>query len=113
MKKLTNYLILSAASLIMISCSKNDNNPVANNISLHFNNTFKNNTIVLGGAASTDATVNTSEKDQVHHLSELKYVVSNIRLVKTDGTEIPYNVNDLDKGLLWLTKASKRVWIMY
>lgn len=98
MKKLTNYLILSAASLIMISCSKNDNNPVANNISLHFNNTFKNNTIVLGGAASTDATVNTSEKDQAHHLSELKYVVSNIRLVKTDGTEIPYNVNDLDKG---------------
>ncbi|WP_104385344.1 MbnP family protein [Sphingobacterium sp. HMA12] len=104
MKKLTNYLILSAVSLTMISCSKNDNNSVANNISLHFNNTFKNNTIVLGGV-SNDATVNTSEMGQVHHLSELKYVVSNIRLVKADGTEIPYNVNDLDKGATVVNQA--------
>lgn len=105
MKKITNYLILSAVSFFMISCSKSDDKPVANNISLHFNNTFKNNSIVLGGATSTDATVNTSAEDQVHHLSELKYVVSNIRLVKVDGTEIPYNVNDLDKGATVVNQA--------
>ncbi|RKO71346.1 hypothetical protein D7322_11310 [Sphingobacterium puteale] len=105
MKKLMNYLILSAVSFVMISCSKNDNNPVANNVSLHFNNTFKDKTIVLGGATSTDASVNTSEKDQVHRLSELKYVISNIRLVKADGTEIPYNVNDLDKGATVVNQA--------
>jgi hypothetical protein len=105
MKKITNSLILAAVSFIMTSCSKSDDKFVANNISLHFNNTFKNETIVLGGAASMDATVNISEKDQAHHLSELKYVVSNIRLVKVDGTEIPYNVNDLDKGATVINQA--------
>lgn len=105
MKKITNALILAVVSFIIISCSKSDHQSVANNISLHFNNTFKNNTIVLGGAASMDATINISEKDQAHHLSELKYVVSNVRLVKVDGTEIPYNVNDLDKGATVINQA--------
>src|SRR5690606_40475439 len=68
------------------------------NITLHFNNTFKNNTIILGDATSPTATKNTSTEDQIHHFSELKYVISNIRLLKIDGTEIPYNINDLDKG---------------
>src|SRR5690606_6573871 len=35
----------------------------------------------------------------------LKYVISNIRLVKDDGTEIPYYVNDLDKGALVVDQA--------
>lgn len=105
MKKTTNYLILVAVSCVMIACSKNEHSPVANNISLHFNNTFKNNTIVLGGANSVDATSNISDSAQVHHLSELKYVVSNIRLVKADGTEVPYNVNDLDKGATVVNQA--------
>jgi len=84
--------------LVLASCSKDDDNPVANNITLHFNNTFKNTTIVLGDAASSAATANTSVAGQAHHLSELKYVISNIRLIKADGNEIPYNINDLDKG---------------
>lgn len=98
MKLLKNYLLLATFSLALVSCSKNDDNPVANNITLHFNNTFKNTTIVLGNASSTTATTNTSAERQVHRFSELKYVVSNIRLVKSAGGEIPYNVNDLDKG---------------
>lgn len=105
MKNITNYLILATVSFVMISCSKSDDKSVANNINLHFNNTFKNNSIVLGGVSSTDATVNTSEKEQAHHLSELKYVVSNIRLVRADGTEIPYYVNDLDKGATVINQA--------
>ncbi|GAA4778165.1 hypothetical protein GCM10023231_00810 [Olivibacter ginsenosidimutans] len=98
MKKLTNYLLLSAFSVALMSCSKSDDNPVANDITLHFNNTFKNTTIILGDATSSKATVNTSAEGQVHHFSELKYVISNIRLIKADGSEFPYNVNDLDKG---------------
>ncbi|WP_134088027.1 MbnP family protein [Olivibacter sp. XZL3] len=98
MKTQKSYLLFLVCSLALMSCSKNDDNPVANNITLHFNNTFKNTTIVLGDASSSTATVNTSAEGQVHHFSELKYVISNIRLIKADGSEIPYNINDLDQG---------------
>jgi hypothetical protein len=97
MQKLKKYLLLSVAALAFASCS-NDDEPVANNVTLEFNNTFKNTPIVLGNASAAAATVNTSAAGQLHHFSELKYVISNIRLIKEDGTEIPYNVNDLDKG---------------
>ncbi|HEU0125451.1 MbnP family protein [Flavobacterium sp.] len=98
MQNLKKYLLLSLASLAFISCSSDDDNPAANNLTLEFNNTFKSTTIVLGNAASTTATTNTSASGQVHHFSELKYVISNIRLIKDNGDEVPYNVNDLDKG---------------
>ena len=105
MKTLKNYLLLSVFTLAFISCSNNDDNPVANNITLHFNNTFKDKTIVLGDATSSTATKNTSAEGQVHHFSELKYVISNIRLIKADGAEFPYNVNDLDKGATVVNQA--------
>ncbi len=98
MNNLKKYLLVSVALSVLISCSKDDKDPVANNITLHFNNTFKSNTILLGDGASTTATSNASAEGQVHHFSELKYVISNIRLVKADGAEVPYNINDLDKG---------------
>ena len=105
MKNLEKYLLVSLILSVLISCSKDDKDPVANNITLHFNNTFKRNTIVLGDAASTTATTNTSAEGQVHHFSELKYVISNIRVIKADGTEIPYNINDLDKGATVVNQA--------
>ncbi|WP_299779187.1 MbnP family protein [uncultured Formosa sp.] len=97
MKNLKNYLLIAIIPLAIMSCS-DDDIPVANNVILEFNNTFEGTTIVLGDETDTDATVNTSDAGQVHHFSELKYVISNIRLIKEDGTEIPYNVNDLDNG---------------
>lgn len=114
MKNLKKYLLLSAVSLAFVSCSSDDNAPVANNVVLSFKNTFGDDEIVLGGASSTSATVNTSGAGQVHHFSELKYVVSNIRLVKADGTEIPYNVNDLDKGAMVIdqSKASSLNYVL-
>ena len=105
MKKLKNYLLLPACSLAFFISCNNDDNPVANNITLHFNNTFKEKTIQLGDATSSTATVNTSAEGQVHHFSELKYVISNIRLIKADGAEFPYNVNDLDKGATVINQA--------
>src|SRR5690606_6994865 len=105
MKNLKNYLFISAFSLALISCSKSDDIPVANNVTLHFDNTFKNTTIVLGDATSSNATTNTSAKGQVHHFSELKYVISNIRLIKADGSEFPYNVNNLDQGATVINHA--------
>lgn len=106
MKTLINYLFLSIISLALLSCGKDE--PVANNVTLHFNNTFKNTTIVLGDANSSTATVNTSAEGQVHRFAELKYVISNIRLVKADGTEFPYNINDLDKGATVVNQAKSQ-----
>ncbi|WP_225035627.1 MbnP family protein [Winogradskyella sp. SM1960] len=98
MKNLKNYILSAAVLVAFMSCSKDDDNPVANNVTLEFNNTFGDTPIVLGDATSSTATKNTSEAGQIHHFEEVKYVISNIRLIKADGTEIPYNVNDLDNG---------------
>ncbi|MFV0530677.1 MAG: MbnP family protein [Flavobacteriales bacterium] len=98
MKTFKKYLLLTAISIAFVSCSSDDNDPVSNHVTLAFDNTFKNTTIILGDASSATATVNTSTENQVHRFSELKYVISNIRLIKADGTEFPYNVNDLDNG---------------
>lgn len=97
MKDLKIYFLLIIALTAFISC-ENDDASVAGNITLEFDNTFKNTSIVLGDASSAFATQNTSVSGQLHYFSELKYVISNIRLIKEDGTEIPYNINDLDKG---------------
>jgi len=99
------YSLGFVALVALAACSKDDNNPVANDITLHFNNTFKNTPIVLGDAASPTATINTSAEGQVHHFSELKYVISNIRLVKADGNEVPYHISDLDKGAIVVNHA--------
>ncbi|SMG16290.1 MbnP family protein [Sphingobacterium psychroaquaticum] len=104
MKTTLNFLFLSLVSVGLLSCSKNDT-PVANNVTLHFNNTFKNTTIVLGDASSATATQNTSAEGQIHHFSELKYVISNIRLVKAAGGEVPYHINDLDHGARVINQA--------
>ncbi len=107
MKNLKKYVMLAAISLAFVSCSKDDDtNPVANEVRLEFNNTFGDTEIVLGGATSSTGTTNTSDAGQIHRFSELKYVISNIRLVKADGTEIPYNVNDLDKGATVVNQAN-------
>ncbi|WP_394676900.1 MbnP family protein [uncultured Sphingobacterium sp.] len=100
---INNAIKLLMISLVMVSCSKSED--VANSVNLHFNNTFKNTTIVLGSADSPAASKNTSASGQLHQFSELKYVISNIRLIKADGSEIPYNVNDLDKGAAVIDQA--------
>jgi len=105
MKNLKKYLLSAVISAALISCNSNDDQPVANNVTLEFINTFKDQRIILGDATATNATVNTSAVGQTHSFSELKYVISNIRLIKADGTEIPYNVNDLDKGATVIDQA--------
>lgn len=107
MKTLAKYALLITAVAGLASCSK-DSEPVANNMTLHFDNTFKNTTIILGDANATTATTNISAKGQIHHFSELKYVISNIRLIKADGSEFPYNINDLDKGATVINQAKSQ-----
>ena len=104
MKTLTKYALLLSSIAGFASCSS-DKDQVANNMTLHFNNTFKNTTIILGDANATTATTNISANGQLHHFSELKYVISNIRLIKADGSELPYNINDLDQGATVINQA--------
>ena len=106
MKNLKKYILSAAVLVAFMSCSSDDDNPVANSVTLEFNNTFGETPIVLGDATSSSATVNTSEAGQTHHFSEVKYVISNIRLIKANGTEIPYNVNDLDNGATVINQAN-------
>ncbi|MEK6494864.1 MbnP family protein [Myroides odoratimimus] len=105
MKNLIKSFLLFAASLAVVSCSNDDSNAVANTVTLEFTNTFKDKVIVLGDASSSSATINISAEGQEHQFSELKYVISNIRLIKNDGKEIPYHVNDLDKGATVVNQA--------
>ncbi|PVH26705.1 MbnP family protein [Sphingobacterium corticibacter] len=98
MKHLKQSVLLALSVLTLAACSKDDSNAVSNTVTLQFNNTYKDQTIVLGDAQSTAATVLTSQAGQTHRFSEIKYVVSNIRLVREDGTETPYNINNLDNG---------------
>lgn len=103
MKNLRKYLMLSALSLAIVACSK-DKDTVSNNVKLQFKNTFADTEIVLG--AANTATTHTSEAGQAHAFSELKYVISNISLIKEDGSEFPYHVNDLDKGATVINQAN-------
>ncbi|MGG5576309.1 MbnP family protein [Myroides sp. C15-4] len=105
MKTIKKYAALSLFSLALIGCSSDDNQATANQVTLSFSNTFGDKTIVLGDANATTATVHTSAAGQVHHFSELKYVISNIRLVKNDGKEIPYRINNLDEGAAVIDQA--------
>lgn len=98
MRIIKKNILLLAASMAFVACQNDDSSPVANSVILEFENTFKEKAIVLGDANSDAATVNISAAGQEHQFSELKYVISNIRLVKHDGTEFPYHINNLDEG---------------
>ena len=111
MKNLKKYLLALLVSLSIISCSE-DSIPVANDVTLEFNNTFGATTIVLGNATSAEATINTSSENQTHHFEELKYVISNIRLIDVEGNEFPYNVNNLDEGAT-IIDQSKTATLQY
>lgn len=107
MNSLKKYLFLSTLFITIISCSKDNDTPAANALTLQFDNTFGNTNIILGDAGSPTATTNTSAEGQTHHFSEIKYVISNIRLVKAEGGEIPYHINDLDKGATVIDQSKK------
>ncbi|OWP83609.1 hypothetical protein BWK59_09605 [Flavobacterium davisii] len=104
MKNLKKYYLLTISSLLFLSCTKDDDQKIldsstsSNNVTLVFENTFKKTPIVLGEPTSATVTTNISVNNQKHFFKEIKYVVSNIRFVKEDGTEVPYNVSNLDLG---------------
>ncbi|MGP1500258.1 MAG: MbnP family protein [Bergeyella cardium] len=84
-----------ATTLVACSGSNNDDSPAppqqsSNNVTLKFNNVMGSTPLALG----TEYTSN----NQKIKFTEVKYVISDIYLVKSDGTKVPYNVDNLDKG---------------
>ncbi|MHC5201378.1 MbnP family protein [Myroides sp. LJL119] len=108
MKNFKKYFGLTAILLAMASCSSDDNQSVMpNDIVLEFENTFKQQPLVLSQSANSPGTINISEKGQSHHFKELKYVISNIRLVDDKGQEFAYYTNNLDKGAFVIDQSQE------
>lgn len=111
MKTLNLYIcIMLLASLFFVGCSSDGNNNsfelvTENDVLLRFDNTFGDTTIVLGDQGAEEATHNTSKRGQEHYFSQLKYIVSSIRLVNNEGEEVPYEVEDLDKGAMVIDQS--------
>lgn len=102
MKTLIHYILPVALIALFVSCTKDGETITGSNLTLHFNNTFKNTTIVL-----EEPTKNISANNQEHYFTELKYVISNIRLVRADGKEVPYFTQDLDQGATVINQAKQ------
>lgn len=81
----------------IISCNSDDDNAIVEGgigaIQIKFENGFGN----LGNIV-LNQTTQTSSNGQKHLFTTLKYVVSNITLIKSDGTEFAYHYNNPDKG---------------
>ena len=95
--------------VVLSSCSKKDDNNNNNTeqekgkISLQFENYVGKEKLSLGVDANTAKTY--TSNGQKLKFSEVKYVVSNIRLIKTDGTIVGYNSDNLDTGAFVLDEA--------
>ncbi|WP_297978038.1 MbnP family protein [uncultured Capnocytophaga sp.] len=97
------------ASLALFSCTKKEETPTLEtptlgNTTLEFQNIIGSNPIELGADASTAKSY--ISNNQTLKFSEIKYIISNIRLVKTDGSTILYNVDNLDTGAFVLNQSN-------
>ena len=108
MRTFITYTFILSVMCLLVSCNKDQGAEPTNRsaISLHFSNTFQQTPIVLGDAGSSEATMHISAMGQVHYFSELKYVISNIRLVQADGQELAYHTADLDQGAILINQAN-------
>lgn len=78
--------------------------PTENSVTLHFDAVFEKDgaisPFILSKTHNFPATASqlVSTNNQLHRFNEVKYIISNIRLIKTDDTEMGYNVESLDNG---------------
>ncbi len=98
-----------AFAMTLTACRNNDdapkkNNvtPEKNNVTLHFDNVVGNQALELG------KTYNSNNQDIT--FNEVKYIISNIALVKADGKEVPYNIDNLDKGATVINLADAKTF---
>ena len=114
MRKFKTLLMAITTVAALSSCSKEDNNNSNQGgnqsstngnaeVSLQFDNYVGTEKLALGASASA-AKAYTSNR-QTLKFSEVKYVITNVVLVKADGTKVPYHTEDLDKGGFLINQA--------
>lgn len=84
MKKITLIIV---AFLTIISCNDDDNVKVGA-LNVDFSNVIDSKDIALNTASYTN------ESSETYKISELKYIISNIVLIKADGEEFKYPVGE-------------------
>ena len=112
MRKFKTLLMAITTVAVLSSCSKEDNNnnstPAEDNntpakVSLQFDHYVGTEKLTLG-TDPAGAKAYTSY-GQTLKFSEVKYVITNVVLVKADGSKVPYNIEDLDKGGFLINQA--------
>lgn len=91
-----------AFAMTLTACRNNDDAPEKNNVTLHFDNVVGNQALELGKSYNSN--------NQDITFNEVKYVISNISLVKADGKEVPYNIDNLDKGATVVNLADAKTF---
>lgn len=116
MRKFKTLLMAITTVAVLSSCSKEDNNnnstPAEENnnnstpakVSLQFDHYVGAEKLTLG-TDPAGAKAYTSN-GQTLKFSEVKYVITNVVLVKADGTKVPYHTEDLDKGGFLINQAN-------
>ena len=114
MRNFRTLVIATTAIAALSSCSKDNNTPQPGKpnpgqeekptpelqgngkIALQFENYVGEEKLTLG--ADANAAKAYTSNGQTLKFSEVKYVITNIVLVKADGTKVAYHTEDLDKG---------------
>lgn len=107
MRKFKTLLMTITTVAALSSCSKKDDNnnteQEKGKISLQFENYVGKEKLSLGVDANTAKTY--TSNGQTLKFSEVKYVISNIRLIRTDDNIVSYNTDNLDTGAFVLDQA--------
>lgn len=103
MRKIKTILMAITTVAALSSCSKEDNSNLTGKVSLQFDHYVGAEKLTLGTDAA-GAKAYTSN-GQTLKFSEVKYVITNVVLVKADGTKVPYHTEDLDKGGFLINQA--------
>ena len=105
MRKFKTLLMAITTVAALSSCSKEDNNNDSTpaKVTLQFDHYVGAEKLTLG-TDKASAKAYTSN-GQTLKFSEVKYVITNVVLVKADGSKVPYHTEDLDKGGFLINQA--------
>ena len=105
MRKIKTILMAITTVAALSSCSKKDDNNDSTpaKVTLQFDHYVGAEKLTLGTDVA-GAKAYTSN-GQTLKFSEVKYVITNVVLVKADGTKVPYHTEDLDKGGFLINQA--------
>ena len=105
MRKIKTILMAITTVAALSSCSKKDDNNDSTpaKVTLQFDHYVGAEKLTLGTDAK-GAKAYTSN-GQTLKFSEVKYVITNVVLVKADGSKVPYHTEDLDKGGFLINQA--------